>query len=231
MRSAETNGEAMAQRRAWRRDWGVTARRTLRPLLLIVATGALIVWRLHTREDLSAVGALWVGAATVVVVLVIVTVVLARVRRQLRLAAAANPGALVALAAPVHDSAALLDRLSPKQRARQMPCILVVRDDEVDLWSTADPPMLLLRVPRAGLEVEVVALDLGIHRDRLALRLVRGDVRLELVVQGSLGRRSWGHRGALDGLDDVLHALGYAIRPSADVRPGRPGRVTEQPQG
>ena len=221
----------MARRRAWRRDWGVTARRTLRPLLLIVATGALIVWRLHTREDLSAVGALWVGAATVVVVLVIVTVVLARVRRQLRLAAAANPGALVALAAPVSDSAALLDQLPPKQRARQMPCILVVRDDEVDLWSTADPPMLLLRVPRAGLEVEVVALDLGIHRERLTLRLVRGDLRYDLVVQGSLGRRSWGHRGAIDGLDEVLRALGYPIRATADANPDRPSRVAEQPQG
>lgn len=231
MRSATTDGEAMARRRAWRRDWGTTAKRVVRPLASVVVLGTLGIWRLHVRGDLRASDVLWAVGATVVVIAVIVAVVLARVRRQLRLAAAANPGALVALAAPVHDSAALLDQLSPKQRARQMPCVLVVRDDEVDLWSTADPPMLLLRVPRASLEVEVVALDLGIHRERLALRLVRGDVRHDLVVQGSLGRRSWGHRGAIDGLDDVLRALGSAIRPAADAEPGRPGRVAEQPQG
>ncbi|QJW35162.1 hypothetical protein [Cellulosimicrobium protaetiae] len=79
--------------------------------------------------------------------------------------------------------------------------------------------------------VELAALDLFEVEELLTLRLTRGDARLEVAVQGLVGSRAWGHRGARDGLDEVLRALGYAIRPTADTEPGRPGRVAEQPQG
>lgn len=231
MRSTTTGGEAMARRRAWRRDWGTTIVLALVAVFPVAVLGALQTRRLHDRGELGAAGLQWTGVGVVVMVAVVWVVVRSRVRRELDRAVAANPGATIALVRPLRRSAALLDQIPPKQRTRQMPCLLVVRRDEVDLWSTVDPPTLLLRMERDDLSVELVALDLHEVEELLTLRLTRGDTRLEVAVAGLVGSHSWGHRGALEALDEVLRVLGYAIRPTADAKPGRPGRVAERPQG
>ncbi|WP_454728199.1 hypothetical protein [Cellulosimicrobium protaetiae] len=221
----------MARRRAWRRDWGTTVALTLVAVFPVAVLGTVRTWRMHDRGELSVTGLLWMGVAGIVLVAAVWIVVRSRFRRELDRAVAANPGATVALVRPVRRSTALLDQIPLKQRKRQMPCLLVVRRDEVDLWSTVDPPIFLLRMEREGLSVELVALDVFEVEELLTLRLTRGDTCLEVAVQGLVGSRSWGHRGALEGLDEVLGALGYTIRPTADAKPDRPGSVAEQPHG
>src|SRR5690606_4480961 len=107
-----------------------------------------------------------------------------------------------------------------KQRERHMPCLLVVRRDEVDLWSTADPPTLLLRMEREDLAVELVALDLHDVEELLTLRLARGDARLAVAGQGRVGARARGHRGAGPGAG-ALTRVGYP-RCSRRARRGPP---------
>lgn len=210
---------------------GTTVVSVLAALLGAAALVTPQILRLHDRAALTVASLLWTGAAVVATVIVVGVVVRSRIRRELGRAVAANPGATVARVLPVRRSRALLEQIPPKQRERHMPCLLVVRRDEVDLWSTADPPTLLLRMEREDLAVELVALDLHDVEELLTLRLTRGDAHLEVAVQGLVGSRAWGHRGALEGLDEVLRSLGYAIRPATDANPGRPGRVAEQAQG
>lgn len=199
----------MDGRKAWRRDWVATAR-TFLPVLPVVALSAALCVVAVRVLDSSAATIGWSLAVGVTFALVVLLVSMRksvqRVQEQLDDVARTRPGSAVFLVDPVPQATAVTDASRRRRLTAPAPShhALVIGPEHVELHPLAGPgPVTVL--PRAGLAVRVLPVDIGPLKECLTLHLAHEDRHVHVAVSGRGPSSSRSARA----LADALRALGH----------------------
>lgn len=199
----------MSERRAWRRDWGMTASMLFTGLAPIGVAMVAIMFTLHRRDALGVEPLLWALVAVSVVVLVVVGLFWVRTTGRLRAIRLAHPQATVMLAGVVGASVPagpIGGRTTRSAKGAAVHAIVIDRD--VVALCVLAPVALVKRLPRHGLSLREVRVSGGALRDRLTLEMSNGGETIHVALHADPPWRL-GQRAARESHDRAIRGLGH----------------------